>query len=129
MGLNERAESRFVWNKALLHPFQSQNLKSYCLPLIHGCKNIIRFYFTREFVQLIYSLSVVSINQLTINNHPFTLILVSRRSVQRAGTRLFSRGIDRNVSSRPKNEVVIFFVNIILVSFRVIAQILLKQSK
>lgn len=38
MGLNERAESRFVWNKFLLQPFQSQNLKSYCLPLMHGCK-------------------------------------------------------------------------------------------
>ncbi|XP_037027285.1 phosphatidylinositol-3-phosphatase SAC1 [Bradysia coprophila] len=75
MGLNERAESRFVWNKFLLQPFQSQNLKSYCLPLIHG---------------------FVSINQLNINNNQFTLILVSRRSVQRAGVRLFSRGIDRN---------------------------------
>lgn len=44
-----------------------------------------------------YSHAVVSINQLTINSNQFTLILVSRRSVQRAGTRLFSRGIDRNV--------------------------------
>lgn len=31
---------------------------------------------------------------MTVNSHQFSWILVSRRSVQRAGTRLFSRGID-----------------------------------
>lgn len=37
---------------------------------------------------------VVSINQCCVNGQSFTLSIVSRRSVQRAGTRLFRRGVD-----------------------------------
>lgn len=43
-----------------------------------------------------HTLPVVSINQVNVNNNTFSWILISRRSVQRAGTRLFSRGIDTN---------------------------------
>lgn len=71
MGLNERAESRFVWNKVLLQPFQSQNLKSYCLPLIHGCKlarcvvNIVELFW----IYFLHMQSCQSVNyRLTINN-------------------------------------------------------------
>lgn len=39
MGMAERADQRFVWNRHLLSELQSSSaLKSYCLPLIHGCK-------------------------------------------------------------------------------------------
>lgn len=75
MGLNERGEPRFVWNRFLLNNVKSQHLKQYCLPLVHG---------------------FISINQLNVNSHQFSWILISRRSIQRAGTRLFSRGIDEN---------------------------------
>lgn len=45
------------------------------------------------------SFSVISINQVNVNNNNFTWALISRRSVNRAGTRLFCRGIDINVST------------------------------
>ena len=40
--------------------------------------------------------SVVSLNSFVVNGIPFTWGIVSRRTVHRAGTRLFSRGIDSN---------------------------------
>lgn len=42
---------------------------------------------------------VISINQVNVNNSTFTWALISRRSVNRAGTRFFRRGIDKDVSS------------------------------
>lgn len=39
----------------------------------------------------------MSINTVKVNNHSFTWALVSRRAVHRAGTRFFSRGIDKDV--------------------------------
>lgn len=36
----------------------------------------------------------MSITVLNANNHQFKFILISRRSWKRAGTRMFSRGID-----------------------------------
>ena len=42
---------------------------------------------------------VVSINEVSINGQLFSWILISRRSIKRAGTRLFCRGIDSSVSS------------------------------
>lgn len=53
MGLNERAEPRFVWNGFLLQPFQSQNLKSYCLPLVHGCKFLFVIIESHKLIKLI----------------------------------------------------------------------------
>lgn len=50
-------------------------MREYALPLLHG---------------------FISINPMTVNSHQFSWILISRRSTQRAGTRLFSRGIDDN---------------------------------
>lgn len=39
---------------------------------------------------------VISINQVVINGNQFVWTLITRRSTQRAGTRLFCRGIDQN---------------------------------
>lgn len=77
MGLFDRADMRFIWNGFLLKSFQKFDLKKYCLPIIMG---------------------FVSINQVNVNGNNFSWILISRRSIQRAGTRLFCRGIDQNVS-------------------------------
>lgn len=71
--LFERADSRFVWNGNVLKPLQE--VSNYCLPLLHG---------------------FISINNCVINGQPLAWILISRRSVLRAGTRLFRRGVDRN---------------------------------
>ncbi|KAF7994518.1 hypothetical protein HCN44_003990 [Aphidius gifuensis] len=89
MALHDRADSRFVWNAYLLEDLSSRPEHSkFCLPIIHG------------FV----SLNTVHINGLTINWG-----LISRRSVHRAGTRLFSRGIDGNgnVSNYVETEQII----------------------
>lgn len=73
LSLYERADLRFVWNGHLLKTFASPEFHKFCLPIIHG---------------------FVSINQCVVNGNSFTLAIVSRRSVQRAGTRLFRRGVD-----------------------------------
>lgn len=39
--LFERADKRFIWNQALMSKFlEDQELISFCLPIIHGCKNV-----------------------------------------------------------------------------------------
>ena len=72
--LVQRAEQRFVWNWNLLETMRSDpNLHQYCLPVIHG---------------------FVSINQVTIAGSKIVWAIVSRRSTQRCGTRMFVRGGD-----------------------------------
>jgi phosphatidylinositol 4-phosphatase len=44
------------------------------------------------------SILVVAISDINVNEHQFGWSIISRRSIQRAGTRLFYRGIDQNVS-------------------------------
>ncbi|CAD6233880.1 GSCOCG00012319001-RA-CDS [Cotesia congregata] len=76
MPLHDRADSRFIWNAYLLQDLSSRSEHSkFCLPIIHG---------------------FISLNTVVINGIPFNWGIVSRRSVHRAGTRLFSRGIDTN---------------------------------
>ncbi|XP_062552264.1 phosphatidylinositol-3-phosphatase SAC1 [Armigeres subalbatus] len=86
--LYERSDSRFVWNGYLLKYFHRPDLRQYSLPLILG---------------------FVSINDVLVNNHSFQWILISRRSVHRAGTRLFCRGIDQtgNVSNYVETEQIV----------------------
>ncbi|XP_017104062.2 phosphatidylinositol-3-phosphatase SAC1 isoform X2 [Drosophila bipectinata] len=72
-GLFQRADQRFVWNGYVLQQF--------------GCDKMHRF-------QLPLLLGFVSINQVQINGQTFFWSIVTRRSIQRAGTRLFTRGID-----------------------------------
>ena len=72
--LFERADKRFIWNQALMSRFfEDQELISFCLPIVHG---------------------FVSHSTLFINNKLVKLTVVSRRSIHRAGTRLFCRGSD-----------------------------------
>ena len=76
MSLNERAEQRFVWNQHLLQDLiLHQEAGQFCLPLMHG---------------------FICIKQCSINGEWFTWSLVSRRSVYRAGTRMWTRGIDKD---------------------------------
>lgn len=72
-----RADQRFVWNRYLLKNFMSYDYKNFALPLIHG---------------------FISINQCVVNGNNFIWAIISRRSIHRAGTRLFRRGIDRDGS-------------------------------
>ncbi|XP_015043580.2 phosphatidylinositide phosphatase SAC1 isoform X1 [Drosophila pseudoobscura] len=73
LGLLQRADPRFVWNGHVLQQFHCDKMEKFQLPLIHG---------------------FVSVNQVQINGQTFFWSIVTRRSVQRAGTRLFCRGID-----------------------------------
>lgn len=50
-----------------------------------------------KILTIFLSVSVVSINQVNVGS-TFTWALITRRSVHRAGTRLFCRGIDKDVS-------------------------------
>ncbi|XP_017060093.1 phosphatidylinositol-3-phosphatase SAC1 isoform X1 [Drosophila ficusphila] len=72
-GLLQRAEQRFVWNGFVLRQFNCDKMEKFQLPLVLG---------------------FVSINQVQINGQTFFWSIITRRSVQRAGTRLFCRGID-----------------------------------
>uniref|UniRef100_A0A6P7H2B5 Phosphatidylinositol-3-phosphatase SAC1 n=1 Tax=Diabrotica virgifera virgifera TaxID=50390 RepID=A0A6P7H2B5_DIAVI len=84
----ERADQRFVWNGFLLSPFRNVISKKFCLPLMLG---------------------FVSINFCVVNGHSLNWIIVTRRSVFRAGTRLFRRGIDKdgNVANFVETEQIV----------------------
>ncbi|XP_063975087.1 phosphatidylinositol-3-phosphatase SAC1 [Diachasmimorpha longicaudata] len=89
MPLHERADSRFIWNAYLLEDLSSRSEHSkFCLPIIHG---------------------FISLNTVVVNGISFNWGIISRRSVHRAGTRLFSRGIDTNgnVSNYVETEQII----------------------
>uniref|UniRef100_A0A182VSN0 Phosphatidylinositol-3-phosphatase SAC1 n=1 Tax=Anopheles minimus TaxID=112268 RepID=A0A182VSN0_9DIPT len=73
LGFCTRSDKRFIWNIGMLKEFS--HLDRYILPIIHG---------------------FVSINDVIINGHSLSWILISRRSVQHAGTRLFCRGINQD---------------------------------
>ena len=91
MPLLERADVRFVWNQHLLRDLCVQpEMSLFCLPLIHG---------------------FVSIKLCSINGEWFTWALVSRRSVYRAGTRMWTRGIDQEgaVANYVETEQIVEF--------------------
>ncbi|KAG0001692.1 hypothetical protein BGZ79_004302 [Entomortierella chlamydospora] len=91
----ERADDRFFWNYRLQSKLidhtrrhKDQNLSGFILPIING---------------------FVEIKATDIHKKPFTLVLISRRSRHRAGTRYFSRGvdIDGNVSNFNETEQIV----------------------
>ncbi|XP_065363611.1 phosphatidylinositol-3-phosphatase SAC1 [Calliphora vicina] len=90
LSIIERADSRFVWNGALLNNFQCKEMQQFQLPLILG---------------------FVSINQVQINGQTFVWSIVSRRSIHKAGTRFYSRGInvDGQVANFVETEQIVEF--------------------
>lgn len=88
--LHERADERFIWNKSLLEQFDSPDIATFCIPVMHG---------------------FISINKCVLNGKSFQWTLVSRRSCKRAGTRLFTRGVDveGNVANFVETEQIIEF--------------------
>lgn len=91
MALHERADVRFVWNQHLLRDLTVQpEMSLFCLPIVHG---------------------FISIKQASIGGEWFTWGLVSRRSVYRAGTRMWTRGIDQEgyVANYCETEQIIEF--------------------
>ncbi|VBB30502.1 unnamed protein product [Acanthocheilonema viteae] len=71
-----RSDERFVWNRYLSAPLAAvPELFRYVLPIIHGFFDISR---------------------CIVNGHVFQLCLISRRSIYRAGTRFYMRGVSAN---------------------------------
>jgi len=74
--LLERCDKRFVWNYFLLEALLSNpKLHRYALPITHG---------------------FAAVHNCNVAGHKFTWALVSRRSTERAGTRMHVRGIDEH---------------------------------
>ncbi|KAH9509478.1 Phosphatidylinositide phosphatase SAC1 [Bulinus truncatus] len=74
LAFHERADQRFVWNSHALRELSQQpELSKFCLPMILG---------------------YVSINPTVVNGKSLEYIVISRRSIYRAGTRFNVRGVD-----------------------------------
>ncbi|XP_068625011.1 phosphatidylinositol-3-phosphatase SAC1 [Battus philenor] len=88
MSLASRADPRFLWNGHLLKDYMHQQYERFALPLIQG---------------------FVAINRVVVNGHQLIWSLVSRRCVDRAGTRFFMRGVDAqgNVANFVETEQII----------------------
>ncbi|KAI9317191.1 SacI homology domain-containing protein [Dichotomocladium elegans] len=94
----KRADDRFFWNRfassklidATLSTASPQDCTDFILPIIQG---------------------FVNIQNVEINGKPFSFALVTRRSRFRAGTRFFSRGIDKDghVSNFVETEQIILY--------------------
>ncbi|KAG4303873.1 hypothetical protein PORY_002727 [Pneumocystis oryctolagi] len=93
------ADDRFFWNKFiqsdlidLTETFHS-DIDNYILPLVYG---------------------FVKITHIVVKGYFLVITLISRRSKFRAGTRYFSRGIDKegNVSNFNETEQIVLFENV-----------------
>ncbi|XP_031327364.1 phosphatidylinositide phosphatase SAC1-like isoform X2 [Photinus pyralis] len=86
--LFERADHRFVWNSNLIKQIFRLEIHNFCLPLLHG---------------------FMAINDFSINGYNFTWTVISRRSINRPGTRLFRRGLDNvgNVANFVETEQIV----------------------
>ena len=70
----ERADQRFLWNKHALSSFYNHpDCHRFALPLIHG---------------------FLGVREVSLPNGKLKYVLISRRSVLRAGTRFWTRGLD-----------------------------------
>ncbi|TIA91626.1 hypothetical protein E3P99_01035, partial [Wallemia hederae] len=85
--MHQRADDRFFWNKHLQKALidSDADLSSFILPVIYG---------------------FLEIKPTSIFGQPLSMTLIARRSRFRAGTRYFSRGIDKdgNVSNFNETE-------------------------
>ena len=87
----ERSDERFVWNRHLLRPLTSNpDLGRFALPILHG---------------------FVAIEEAIVKGETFNYILVSRRSIFRAGCRYYMRGIDEegNAANYVETEQIVEF--------------------
>ncbi|CAL1547866.1 unnamed protein product [Lymnaea stagnalis] len=74
LALHERADQRFVWNTHVLRELSQQpELSKFCIPMVLG---------------------YVTVTPTVVNGKSIDYILISRRSIYRAGTRFNVRGLD-----------------------------------
>jgi len=87
----ERADERFVWNLHLLRPLTSNpELGRFALPILHG---------------------FIAIEEAFVKGESFHYVLISRRSILRAGCRYYMRGIDEdgNAANYVETEQIVEF--------------------
>ncbi|KAI0479929.1 SacI homology domain-containing protein [Xylaria cf. heliscus] len=109
--LHRVADPMFFWNQTLLKPFMTLGDESLLLPIIQGFVGQRSFVVDRHPPQVDSQLDSMEMNDLTgslpgsplqerasIDFRPsqkeYTITIVSRRSVKRAGLRYLRRGID-----------------------------------
>lgn len=82
------AEDRYLWNKNLLQDLINQKLEPYILPVIQGSFQTI---------------------ETVVKNKPVKVSLIARRSMKRAGTRMWRRGadLDGNVANFVESEQIL----------------------
>jgi len=86
-----RADQRFVWNSHALSSMMEQSeLLPFCLPIMHGMIKIVSCF---------------------VRGRTFDLMLISRRSNKRAGTRYNVRGVNENgdVANFVETEQIVFY--------------------
>lgn len=83
----DRVDERFFWNKSILQSFIEKGLHEFVIPILRGC---------------------IQITHISTPDVQFDLILLSRRSRHRAGTRYNRRGSDDqgNVANYVETEQV-----------------------
>lgn len=70
----ERANPRFVWNRHLMSPLSAHpELAQFTIPVMHG---------------------FIGIRTCTVRGATFKMVIISRRSIHRAGVRFYMRGTD-----------------------------------
>ena len=87
----ERSDERFLWNRHLLSPLTSNpELGRFALPILHG---------------------FVAIKEAIVKGETFNYVLISRRSIFRAGCRYYMRGIDEegNAANYVETEQIVEF--------------------
>ncbi|KAG2173935.1 hypothetical protein INT44_000048 [Umbelopsis vinacea] len=94
----KQADPRFFWNHYL------------CEKMMNGDDHEDNNYSMSDFILPIMQ-GFISINRAQVHGHPFAFALLSRRSRLRAGTRYFSRGIDKdgNVSNFVETEQLVIY--------------------
>ncbi len=111
-----RFDPRFMWNGWLVKEFQELGLHSYILPIMQGWVQASRFYIPpvtadgmgeTEAVGRPYRSSLEE--QMAPPMIPVDMVLISRRSKDRAGLRYLRRGIDEdgNVANFVETEMMI----------------------
>ena len=89
--LHERADERFMWNAHLLRDIVVlPELRRFIVPVIQG---------------------FVSVKKCSINGKCCLLSVISRRSIERAGVRYYTRGVDSNgsVANFVETEQIVFY--------------------
>lgn len=103
-----QANKEFVWNRALLGDLTKPELASWCVPVILGCEYYKVLLETIQKINVVFVFLVIGYIEDELRK-PFKMVLISRRSCERAGTRMHMRGADSagNVANFVETEQIV----------------------